>query len=180
MSNLFLRHGEVNNLKNIQYADIPGYSLNEKGKSQAHGAAKKIQNQFEIKKIISSPLLRARQTAEIVSNLLKVKVIYSKNLSEWCGSMNWIGKTIDEIVKTKEYKIYKNNPQNILKPVEPLVNVYERVLNEYINNQNTLFVSHQDTIRSFTYFFTVDDDFTKFRPKHCEIQSINNSKIVSY
>ena len=31
MSNLFLRHGEVHNVKNIMYGDIPGYRLSLNG-----------------------------------------------------------------------------------------------------------------------------------------------------
>ena len=40
---------------------------------------------------------------------------------------------------------------------------------------NTLFVSHQDTIRAFTYFFTNDENFSMYRPKNCEIQFIDNN-----
>ena len=51
MSNLFLRHGEVNNIKNIMYSDIPGYRLSSKGISQAKEAGKFIKDNFEIDKI---------------------------------------------------------------------------------------------------------------------------------
>ena len=64
MSNLFLRHGEVQNNKNIFYADLPGFYLSDEGKSQADKAANKISNLFSIDKIVSSPLLRASQTSQ--------------------------------------------------------------------------------------------------------------------
>ena len=65
-----------------------------------------------------------------------------------------------------------------MSPVEEtLKSVYERVAMEYKNNMNTLFVSHQDTIRAFTYFFTNDDNFSMYRPKNGEIQ-FNDNNIV--
>ncbi len=63
-----------------------------------------------------------------------------------------------------------------MSPVEEkLKSVYERVDIEYKNNVNTLFVSHQDTIRAFTYFFTNDENFSMYRPDNCEIQFIDNN-----
>src|SRR6056300_218936 len=76
MSKLFLRHGEVHNQKNIMYGDIPGYRLSEKGITQAVGAGIYIKNNFKIDKIISSPVLRARETSKYVSEYLEVEVEY--------------------------------------------------------------------------------------------------------
>ena len=53
MSNLFLRHGEVENVKNIMYGDIPGYRLSSKGVLQAKEAGNFIKDNFQIDKIIS-------------------------------------------------------------------------------------------------------------------------------
>ncbi len=56
MSNLFLRHGEVQNEKDLFYANLPGFYLSSKGETQAKDAGIKIKEQFDIKNIISSPL----------------------------------------------------------------------------------------------------------------------------
>ena len=56
MSNLFLRHGEVQNIKNIQYGSLPGYFLSNNGFIQAKEIGKKIKENFKVKKIISSPI----------------------------------------------------------------------------------------------------------------------------
>ena len=74
MSNLFLRHGEVNNIKNIMYGDVPGYRLSLKGVNQAKGAGEFIRNNFEIEKIVSSPVLRARETSNYVRESLNVNI----------------------------------------------------------------------------------------------------------
>ena len=73
--NIFLRHGEVKNPKDILYYDIPGYELSITGKEQAAKAAKYLSENFEIKRIITSPLLRARQTSEIVNTKLKKQIL---------------------------------------------------------------------------------------------------------
>ena len=42
MSNLFLRHGEVQNIKNIQYGSLPCYFLSEKGNIHAKEIGKNL------------------------------------------------------------------------------------------------------------------------------------------
>ena len=176
MSNLFLRHGEVQNLKNIQYGSSPGYFLSKNGLLQAKKIGQQIKEDFKIRKIISSPLLRARQTAFAVNEELKLNITYSEDLTEWQGISKWIGLTIDEIKLTDEYKSYKVNS---IKTNEPLEEVYKRVGRIFKNNKDTLFISHQDTIRAFTYFYLSDKDFSKNRPDHCELQKIENNNILS-
>ena len=83
MSKLFLRHGEVHNVKNIMYNDIPGYRLSENGISQAKKAGMYLKNNFNIDLIISSPILRARQTSSYVAEFLNVEIQISYNLYEW-------------------------------------------------------------------------------------------------
>ena len=180
MSNLFLRHGEVQNEKDVFYANLPGYYLSSKGKMQAKDAARNIKKLFNIEKIITSPLLRARQTASIVNEELKIDIEVSRNIIEWSGPYEWIGKTIEEIKITDSYKSYNNNPLNLMNTQETLKNVYERFRLDYEKFENTLFVSHQDTIRAFTYYYLKENDFTKNRPNHCELQSINSNNLISY
>ena len=180
MSNLFLRHGEVQNEKDVFYANLPGFYLSSKGEMQAKDAAKKIKKLFNIHKIISSPLLRARETASIVSEELKIDIEVYHNIIEWSGPYEWIGKTIEEIKLTNSFKNYNNNPLNLKNTLESLKNVHDRFKLDYEKYENTLFVSHQDTIRAFTYYYLEEKDFTKNRPAHCELQSIENKVINSY
>ena len=180
MSNLFLRHGEVQNNKNIFYADLPGFYLSDEGKSQADKAANKISNLFSVDKIVSSPLLRAMQTAEIVANKLGLKVMISHNIIEWSGPNEWIGKTIDEMKLTENYINYKNNPLNLTNTKESLFEVHNRFKEVYEKYQNTLFVSHQDTIRAFTYYYLKESNFEDNRPMHCDLQVLKNNQVITY
>jgi len=75
----FLRHGETDwNVKQLCQGqkDIP---LNAKGKRQAHKAAETVKN-LEIQTIFSSPLLRAKETAEIISNLIPLAKLQTSPL----------------------------------------------------------------------------------------------------
>ena len=64
-------------------------------------------NNFNIKKIVSSPLLRARETSSIINSVLNVEIEYSTYITEWQGPINWVGLTFNEISKTKNFKIKK-------------------------------------------------------------------------
>lgn len=174
MSNLFLRHGEVENKKNIHYSNLPGFNLSKTGKEQALKVGKNLNEYFKISKIISSPLLRARETSKIINSFLKVEIEYSKNILEWEGPYGWTGKTLSEIKLTKEFQIYKNFPENKDYTSESLNSVFQRVLEKYERESNVLFVSHQDTIRSFFYHFLNQSDFNQNKPEHCEIQYVSS------
>ena len=148
--NIFLRHGEVKNPKDILYYNIPGYELSKLGKSQAEHSAKVLSKNFKIDQIISSPLLRARQTSEIVSKKLKMEFTISEKITEWDGLLNWKGYTFNEIIETNEFLIYNDDPTK-LSTNETFFETFQRVEELYNKNKNTLFVTHQDTIRSVSY-----------------------------
>ena len=97
MSNIFIRHGEVENPKDIYYVDVPGYKLSNKGKKQAEETGEYLRSHNLNYEIISSPLLRARQTAEIISKVISVNINFDDSLYEWMGPISWRGLRFDEI-----------------------------------------------------------------------------------
>ena len=178
MSKLFLRHGEVKNIKDIFYGDLIGYELSNKGHEQALKASEYISDNFNINYIYCSPLLRARQTAEPLSKLLDIKVTYTNNLIEWGGIKNWKGRTFEEFSFSEEYKLYIDDPLKIKSSEESYEDVYKRVKEEYIKNNNSVFVSHQDTIRSFTYYELGDKSFNDNKPDHCAVHEVKNYELI--
>ena len=75
------RHGQTQwNLENriLGRTDLP---LNELGRQQALALAEKAEN-LDLDLIISSPLLRARETAQAVSDRLGIPVIVESRLTE--------------------------------------------------------------------------------------------------
>ncbi len=177
MSKLFLRHGEVKNNKDIFYGDLAGYHLSTKGIEQANKAAEYIFENFNIEYIYCSPLLRARQTAKPLSKLFNLDITYTDNLIEWGGTNIWKGKTFEEFSKTEEYKLYLENPINLNTTEETYLEVYKRVKEIYLKSDNSVFISHQDTIRAFTYYELKEESFNDNKPEHCAIHEIINNKI---
>ena len=66
-----VRHGEVFNPDYIRYGRIPGFRLSERGRAQAEAAARQLQG---IDAIVSSPLERAVETAEIIAQGRAVRI----------------------------------------------------------------------------------------------------------
>jgi broad specificity phosphatase PhoE len=62
-----VRHGEVENPERVMYGRLPGFSLSERGRAHARAAAAYLADEpGAIDALISSPLERARETAEIL------------------------------------------------------------------------------------------------------------------
>ncbi len=59
----FVRHGHVHNPEQVVYGRLPGFGLSELGKQQAEAAASYLRD-APLPAVFSSPMLRARQTAE--------------------------------------------------------------------------------------------------------------------
>lgn len=81
----FLRHGETEwNRKHIYMgqSDIP---LNDVGIKQAHAAAEILKKRNDIHNIISSPLVRALKTAEIISSVIDRPI----SIIEGFGEASW-------------------------------------------------------------------------------------------
>ena len=112
----FLRHGQTDwNLEHraMGSQDVP---LNDLGVSQSLNASKLLKNET-IATIVSSPLLRARTTADIIAQHIKVPVVEINELQEACwgekegklkGNDLWIndwrnGDTINEAVDYSEF-----------------------------------------------------------------------------
>ena len=77
----FIRHGQVHNPEKVIYGRLPGFGLSDLGVRQVEGTASFL-DKVELAAIYSSPLLRARQTADIILQYhqeLSVKIANSIN-----------------------------------------------------------------------------------------------------
>ncbi len=65
-----VRHGEVHNPQRLLYERIPGYGLSEAGREMARAAAAHVKSEGRtVSRLISSPLQRARESAEPFAEL---------------------------------------------------------------------------------------------------------------
>jgi broad specificity phosphatase PhoE len=76
-----MRHGEVENPKHIMYGRLPGYHLSPVGRRMAERAAKALIDR-DVTYLVSSPLERARETAEPLAEALGLEVAIDERLIE--------------------------------------------------------------------------------------------------
>jgi broad specificity phosphatase PhoE len=76
-----LRHGEVDNPTGILYGRLPGFRLSEAGEAMAEKAARWFVGR-DVTHLVSSPLERARQTAQPIADLLDLPVEIDERLIE--------------------------------------------------------------------------------------------------
>jgi len=80
---VFLRHGESVGNAEERFQGQYDFPLTERGRSQAEALAQQWRNEgLTFDRIVSSPLLRARQTAEIVSAALGVPLEFDPDWME--------------------------------------------------------------------------------------------------
>jgi broad specificity phosphatase PhoE len=86
-----LRHGEVYNPQKILYGRLPGYRLSELGVQMAKAAAEALADR-DIAYVVSSPLERARETADPIAAQFELPIEIDERLIE---SANWFeGKRV--------------------------------------------------------------------------------------
>jgi broad specificity phosphatase PhoE len=76
-----LRHGEVNNPQKILYGRLPGFRLSELGRQMAKAAATALADR-DVTYVVSSPLERARETAEPIAAAFGLDVAIDDRLLE--------------------------------------------------------------------------------------------------
>ena len=173
MEILLTRHGQTdwNVLKKVQgKADI---ELNATGKLQAYETAKQLENE-KIDLIISSPLKRAIQTAEIINEKRNVPIIVDERLSER-DMGEFEGKTTAEF-DTDEFWDYTKNKQYI--KAENIKDLFDRVygflddIKEKYKDKKVLLVSHGGiSIPVKCYFDGIPDTGDVFHLciRNCEV-----------
>ena len=94
---VFLRHGESLGNAQLRWQGQSDYPLTEKGRAQARALAERWQSEVvKFDRVFSSPLGRAKETAEIIASNLNLKVEFDGIwLERAIGEME--GLTADEV-----------------------------------------------------------------------------------
>ena len=153
---IFLRHGQAkNNTERILAGRTPGVPLTEKGIDQAKKAASFLEN-MNISAIYSSPIERAKNTAEIVGEHTSIDVRIDERLIE-LDMGKFTGMPYDEIFSSHGnvfMKFYKGDLEIAHNGVETFSDVKKRVLgivDHVINthpDENVVLVTHMDPIKA--------------------------------
>ncbi len=153
---IFLRHGQAkNNIERILTGRTPGVPLTETGIDQAEKAAKFLEH-MNISAIYSSPIERARHTAEIVGKHNSLDVTIDDRLIE-LDMGKFTGVSYDEIFASHGnvfMKFYNGELEIAHNGVETFSEVKRRILgivDHVIENhpdQNVVLVTHMDPIKA--------------------------------
>ncbi len=164
-----VRHGQVPHNALHQY-NTADEDLTELGISQAVELSEKIKNKhFDI--IISSPLIRAKHTAEIIAN--NREIFYDDRIKERsCGSLS--GQPL-EVTNREEYWNYYTTIQ--YGTSENIQEFFKRVYNfldelKTKDYKNVLIVAHSGVSKAFNGYFEgiQDGKFLNRGLKNCEIK----------
>lgn len=153
---IFLRHGQAkNNIERILTGRTPGIPLTEKGIDQAEKAAKFLEH-MNISAIYSSPIERAKHTAEIVGKHNSLDVTIDDRLIE-LDMGKFTGVPYDDIFTSHGnvfMKFYNGELEIAHNGVETFSEVKKRVLGivdhviEKHPDQNVVLVTHMDPIKA--------------------------------
>ncbi|MBU1085482.1 MAG: histidine phosphatase family protein [Candidatus Beckwithbacteria bacterium] len=152
------RHGEYENPDKIIPFRTKRIPLSKKGKAQSNQIAHYLFNK-NITVIYSSPLLRTKQTAEIIAEKLNLKLRFSKLILETRSPFQ--GMNLKKF-KNKKFITFRH-PYHIKNKGETLDEIFkranklfQRVLEKH-KDQNVLLVSHGDPCMAIIYGLATND-----------------------
>jgi len=144
----FLRHGEVHNPKKILYGRLPRFSLSTQGRKKIKELADFFYKE-NVNIIYTSPMLRARQTTELLVARLGINSKVSRLLTE--VKFSFAGISLVEFEKTIQPKLYGLEYIEYIKEGSETIEQIERRMLRFLNlvrkkhkGQKILAVSHGD------------------------------------
>jgi 2,3-bisphosphoglycerate-dependent phosphoglycerate mutase len=147
MNLLVIRHGQSEADILMIIEGRADFSLTELGHKQAKAMAEWVSEHYSINKIFSSPLRRAKQTAEYLSNTTKVGINFDDDLMEWKNGLI-AGLTQEEAdekypepkIKYPHTEMYEQESQIYFRARAETA--LSRIINENNDNETIAIVSH--------------------------------------
>jgi len=169
----FIRHGQSQwNVENkiCGSTDIP---LTDQGREQARQTAQNILNQnITANRILYSPLSRAKETALIISDIIKIPAVEEPRLIE----QNF-GIYEGQARNSEEFKIAKSNFVTTYSGGESMLRLAQRIYNLLDDlkskDQDTILVAHNGIARVVHSYFNemTNEQYAAFGVKNCSISS---------
>ena len=144
-----IRHGEVHNPGQVLYGRLPHFRLSDRGHEMAELAAKTLKaDKRPVSALIASPLLRTRESAEHVQELLGLELITDQRVIEPYNIFEGRKLSAKHIALRPHLIYHLRNPN---KPTwgEPYEAVLARMLeairqaNESVLDGDVVIVTHQ-------------------------------------
>jgi len=142
--------------------------LNESGRAQAKAAADALKD-LPVRAIVSSPQVRARETAAPIASALGLEAEIEPAFDEVWLSEAWQGKTVEELRGDPEMERFLSDPARSSSRIEPIEEVQSRAiagverLRRERPGETVVVVSHGDPLRAIAahYLGLSLDDFRR-------------------
>jgi len=141
-----IRHGqsEADILKVIE--GRANFNLTELGNKQAEAMANWVKENYSINKIYSSPLNRAKQTAEYISKIFGIEIIFDDDLMEWKNgliaglTLEEANKKYPEPIKYLHTRVYEQESYIDFRMRSETI--LSKIINENNEDEKIVIVSH--------------------------------------
>jgi broad specificity phosphatase PhoE len=175
MELLLIRHGETDWNKERKVQGFSDIDLNDVGLHQAQRLALSLKN-HNIHVIYSSPLIRARKTAQIINQYHNAPIHLEDNLMEM-NQGDFEGLSFQELMTREKVFLGKwiSDPASVKMPngeslTELQARAWKVIENIIFKHVNALVVSHSFTIASILCKIK-DINLSKFRTVHVDTAS---------
>ena len=123
-----LRHGLVDNPRRLVYGRLTGFHLSAEGRAQAEAAARRLAAR-PIVALYSSPLERARETAEVVAGVFGLPVTVRDDLTEAALVAHWEGQSWAHVKEADRprWETYLHQPHDLADVTETIAALGERM-----------------------------------------------------
>jgi probable phosphoglycerate mutase len=172
------RHGE--SVANFQkcITGVTDVALTEQGREQARDLAKRAAN-LGIDIILTSPLIRAKLTADIVGEALCVPVVVDPRLTEQSFGVFEGGPRDNPAFLAMRDSFTHKIPQgeSLLRVAQRVFNVLDEIKSRY-EGKTVLIVSHSAIVKVIhAYFCDIsDEEYRTFRFGNCELKEYDPGK----
>lgn len=159
---LLIRHGHTELLGKVLYGRMGGVHLSEQGRQEIQRLAAALQQRYSLDEIVSSPMDRARETAEAIATLQGSEVVFDADLQELDFGA-WMGRSFEELGNDQGWKEY-NRVRSLMGPPggECMMQVQlrawhalERAIERHSGKTDATVaaISHGDVVRALLLLF---------------------------
>jgi len=153
---LFIRHTAHDLIPTTISGRMPGVHLNQTGRAAAEGLAEELAS-LPIRRILSGPLERARETAEPLSRKLGIDVQTAAEFDE-LATGEWTGLTFQQLGSRDDWKQWNTFRSAAHSPggelmLEVQLRVVRKLLELRKDDGLTAIFSHGDVIRATVAYY---------------------------
>lgn len=176
-----IRHGRTQMNAEDLVCGVTDIPLIDLGIQQAKNASVEIFDKIQkseipkIDLIVSSPLLRAQQTAQIIAQKLNLIYQIDERITEQnYGKMEGVNRFDEKYLAIRsQFAVKYPNGESMLDVAKRVYNFLDEAKTKYANFNHILLVCHGGTIRLVNTYFKdfTNQEFADFRAENCQIQT---------